>query len=220
MSDDLVLLGPEGDCMDALAVLHGVTASMALALRGRLAAGGSRKLAHQARALTAVANGFARHFRHDDEPGFETEIAPALIELMRHADRRERQGVRHDRLVKLAANWPFRRLEINPPALALVAIMRLRQALQDELLRGDDDIRRVAHAAQLAIVRGFEADLLRLARDLGEHKITAPAALLRVRDRFKTAALAIRPNDVTDLLLGDGQALASQWDDLAPEITL
>jgi hypothetical protein len=211
MGDGLVLLGPEGDCMDAVAALHGVVAGMAFELRRRLADGGNRRLGRQARALTALATALAGAFGHDEEPHFESEIAPALIELMRRADLCERRGVRHERLVKLPVEWPFRRLGINSATLLLAAVMRLRQALQSEVFDASeaaspDQARRMA---QLAVVRGVESDLLRLARDLAADKTTGLAALRRVRQRFKAAAAAIGPADVTALLLSDGQSLAA-----------
>lgn len=198
-----MLLGPEGDRLDALAAMHGVVAGLALALAKRLATCGTRRMRRQARAFVALATALARGFYRRDEPDFEAEIAPALVELMRWAGAQEREGVRHESLVKIPAGWPLRGLAINPAALALAAVMRLRHALQENLINaGEPDPRR---AAQLRVIRNIEAEVVVIAQDIERHAITAMEALRRVRKSLAAAEGALEPADIA-ALLGDEAA--------------
>ena len=203
MGDDYWLLGPEGDRLDALAAAHGVVASLALALRARQPEprrDRRKAVERQQRALIALAGALARAFRRQGEPGFPVDAeAAALAVLMARADAFEARGVAHDTLVRMPADWPFKRLAGNPAQLALVAAMRLRQALQNRLIHGRDPRRQV----QLGAVRDLERELLALARRLDKHEIAGAAALRVVIDRFAVAAGTIGRADIAELLGGD-----------------
>ena len=199
MGDDLLLLlGPEGDRLDAYAVLHGVAASLALPLARRLREGTrNRRIARQARAMIALATALARAFLHDGD-GVDVD---ALVALMARAGRCGSNGVAYDQLITLSTAWPLRGLAINPPALALAAIMRLREALQSDLVVSGSPRR----AAQLRVIRDLEADVLVIARDLKGGAISMAEALRRVRARFAAAAPAIG-TDLVELLGGEAAA--------------
>jgi len=193
MDDDLLLLGPEGDKLDAFAVLHGIVASLALGLARRHAATNtSRRVVCQTRSLIALATALASAFYQDHEADFEV-----LASLMSRADRLARRGVPNDELIAMPADWPLQGLPTNPAALALVAVIRLRHGLQDSLIATASTRR----AMQLRIVRDLEGDVLFMARDLDRQTISVAAVLRRLHARFAAAEPAIRA-DLLELLGG------------------
>jgi hypothetical protein len=200
MDDDLRLLGSEGDKLDAFAALHGIVASLALALaRRRAASNTSRRVVRQARSLIALATALARAFHQGHEADFEE-----LASLTSRADALGRRGVPHDQLIAMPGDWPLRGLPINPAALALVAVMRLRHGLQDSLIAAASPRR----AMQLRIVRDLELDVLFMARDLDRHAISPAAALCGLHARFAAAEPAIGP-DLLELLGGAEAIIAA-----------
>jgi cytochrome P450 len=100
----ILLLGPEGNRLDAFAALHGIVASLALALARRRAAGNlNRRVARQARRLNTLATGLARAFRQGDEADIN-----ALSAMMVRAAACGRCGLPHDQLIAMLAAWPLR----------------------------------------------------------------------------------------------------------------
>lgn len=202
MGDDdlLILLGSEGDRLDALAAMHGVTASLALAIARRRANGNlNRRVGRQARALRALASALARGFLKPDQADIE-----AIAELMRRAAAAEHHALPHDRLVSLPQGWQLRGLPINPAALALLAVMRLGEGLQRRLLATGSPRR----AMQLRVIRDLERDVLAVARDLKARAITTAAALRRLQVKFATAEPLIGA-DLAELLGGDDAIAAA-----------
>ncbi len=136
MIGDLDMLGREGDVLDFLACAHGVTISLALSIGRRLVAyGGGRHVQRQGRALAQLSRALAAVFR-DGTNAIDEATAVQLIALMQRADRAEKRGLRHNSLVGMPAKWPFKRLSIDPPRLALCGAMRLRAALEERQIAG------------------------------------------------------------------------------------
>jgi hypothetical protein len=200
MSDDLLLLlGPEGDRLDAYAAIHGGAASLALAVqRWTRARGASRRIARQARGLNAVATAFASAFRLGDAADIDE-----LAALMARVAPLERRGIPHDQLITMPRAWPLRGLPLAPAALALLAVMRLREGLQNATLAAGDARR----ATQLRIICDLEAAVLRLALAQKRHAVTAATALRKVRRLFAIAEPAIGADLVE--FLGGAEAIAA-----------
>ncbi len=192
------MLGPEADRVDALAAMHGVVASAALAIGKRIIShGGSRHVMRQGRALgrlaVELANAFERRGANLDD-----DTVARIVSLLSAAAQAERRGVRYDQLVVIPPGWPAPGLAITPRALALCAAMRLRQALERHALACADP-RRVA---QLQAIKGLESQILGLHRDLAADKITTGNALRSVIERFAAVEPVIGA-DLAELLGGD-----------------
>jgi hypothetical protein len=197
MSNELVILGREGDQIDAVAAIYGITTSLALALIERITTQGTcRPLERQRRALTALANALAVATCRQNEPGFLADAQPGIIKLMLRADRAERDAVPHHKLLRLPAEWPVRRLAINAPTLGLFAAMRLRAALERQLLDGEDARR----AAQFLVARDLERRLIELAQAFTQGKTVPEEAFEHTRNLFTHASKAIKDEELFEIL--------------------
>jgi hypothetical protein len=170
--------------------MHGVVASMALAMAKRIIGiGGGRQVIRQGRALGRLPTALADAF-DCGAANFDVGIITALVDLMAAADRAEKRGLRHDSLVGMPAKWAFKRLSIDPPRLALCGAMRLRTVLEERLIAGEAEGRR---AVQLRVVKN-------LAHRLDRDEIAAADALRSVVAAFAVAATAIDGADIGELL--------------------
>lgn len=178
---------------DALAALHGIASALAMQARAKVGAGRGRRVARQARALELLAAALADAYRdRGDEPDFDR-----VVKAMSRADAAEPAGIDHDDLIELPADFPLPRLALNPPQMALAAILPLRHGLLRELLVHDDPRR----ALQLGVVRDLEADLVKMAGALDRGDITQLAALEWLIPRFAESAGVIQPADLHRLLV-------------------
>ena len=204
MADELVILGQEGDRVDAIAAMYGIAASLALALVERIAAYGSnRPIDRQRRTLTALSNALAVAIGPPGGSGFIPHAAPLLLELMRRADRAEHGAIPYHKLLRLPVGWPLRRLAVNPPSLGLFATMRLRAGLERQLLKGEDPRR----AAQLLVVRDLARDLADLAAAFAWDEAAPHYAFEQTRRLFANTAQAIGDAELFEILGEDNHRL-------------
>ena len=196
------MLGAEGDQVDGLAALHGIAASLALAIVKRIVGqGGGRHVTRQARIVGRVATTCADAFDQDDN--LDDASLAKMVVLMTAAGRAERRGLRYDRLLKMPAGWLAPTLAITAPTLGLCAGMRLGQALERLAIAGGDPRRLV----QLAAIRNLESRLTVLDCELRSAKITSQDALRRVIAVFSAAGAVIGGDNLSALLGGDPPAV-------------
>lgn len=180
-----------------MAAMHGVAGSLALAVgRHLIAHRAGKQVRRQGRVLGRLAAALADAFVIG---GVDEADAADLLRLMERAERAELRGLKHHRLIVMPEGWPFERLAINPAQLALIAAMRLRQALEKQLARAPEARR----LAQLRVVKDLEAEIVRLAHRLDQSEIAGAEALRVVTQRFAVAAAAVTPADIRELLAGD-----------------
>jgi hypothetical protein len=201
-SDPASDLDDDATKMDALAALHGVATTLLRAVRDRIAAGRGRRVVRQERALEMLAVALVSAYR-DRAAGLGPDLA-WVVEKMAAADRTERNGIDHAKLIDLPTDWPFPRLALNPAQMALAAVLRLRHGLIRELLIRDDPKR----ALQLRLVRDLEADLIKMAEAIDVVTITPIGVLEWLIARFAGCAARFSSQDLHRLL-------ESSTDDLA-----
>ncbi len=197
MTEPFLIADPDCDRCDPLAIAHGVTASLVLALDARrerrLPSRGEQR---QRRALAELASALALVFPHRNDPEFMERAVPHLLAMMRRADRRERHGVAHLELLPQTEPLPSGQLRIDLPHLGLVGAMRLRQGLERIVARHPDP-RRVA---QLKIVLQLEDGLRGMALDLVQHRATAAEVAVKTDLLFWAAEDAI-DGDLPDIFM-------------------
>jgi hypothetical protein len=193
------------DRLHPLGAMHGVVCSMLVGLDARC--GGrarSRGEDRQRRALDALRVGLAAAVPHRHDPAIMVPATEGLTRLMRRCARTEVAGLPLAQLIRLPEPWPWQKLSWSAPGLSLIAVVRLREALENLVVGCAATAQR---EAQLRVVVELETALRKTMVALAGHTTSRAAAHDRADAAFWEAEDTIG-DGLADIFAAEGAMTA------------